>query len=178
MEPITATLDSVVEKLLAFINLSSGAHDPFFFQSLNQLFQHQAAQSPPDTTPLHRQVHRLLESRLAELTQSSPTFADSQQARATLALCFEYLLPAYREFHADVLFHQTDDFLFNAFFVGRAIEALLQSKLHQLEPHSAVPLLIKKLNDYVGHRPVAVLENRKCEPYSHEWIRPVPVFIQ
>jgi hypothetical protein len=175
---ITATFDSVVDKLLAFINLSSGAHDPFFFQSLNSLFEHQAIQSPPDTTPLHRQVHRLLTNRLAELARSSPTFADSQQAQAALTLCFDHLLPAYREFHGDVLFHQSDDFLFNAFFVGRVIETLLQSGHFQLEPQAAVPLLIKKLNDYVGHRPVAVLENRKCEPYPHEWIRPVPVFIQ
>jgi hypothetical protein len=34
------------------------------------------------------------------------------------------------------------------------------------------------LNDYIGHRPVAALESQKIEPYSHEWVRPVPVYIR
>ena len=34
------------------------------------------------------------------------------------------------------------------------------------------------MNDYVGHRPVATLENRKLEPYEHEWVRPIPIYIQ
>ena len=36
------------------------------------------------------------------------------------------LLPAYRQFHRDLLFHQTDEALFQPFFLGRACEAVLQ----------------------------------------------------
>ena len=36
-----------------------------------------------------------------------------------------------------------------------------------------------RLNDYLGYRPVAVLHNeRKIQPYEHEWVRPVPLYVQ
>ena len=36
-----------------------------------------------------------------------------------------------------------------------------------------------KLNDFLGYRPIAVLENgRRMEPYSHERLRPFPLFIR
>ena len=35
------------------------------------------------------------------------------------------------------------------------------------------------LNDFVGYRPVAVLENdRRMEPYPHERFRPIPVYLR
>ncbi len=37
---------------------------------------------------------------------------------------------------------------------------------------------IDQLNDYVGYRPVAVLEGRRLEPYPHEWLRPIPLYIR
>src|SRR5690606_38285797 len=37
---------------------------------------------------------------------------------------------------------------------------------------------IRTLNDYLGHRPVAVLESRRHEPYPHEWVRPVPLYVR
>ena len=37
---------------------------------------------------------------------------------------------------------------------------------------------VRQLNDYVGYRPVAVLENgRQMELYSHERFRPLPVYV-
>ena len=38
--------------------------------------------------------------------------------------------------------------------------------------------MITELNCYVGHRPVATLETHEMEPYAHEWISPVPLYIQ
>src|SRR5690606_34230945 len=37
---------------------------------------------------------------------------------------------------------------------------------------------IGRLNDYIGHRPVAVLETQKLEPYPHEWVRPIPIYVR
>ncbi|MFM8580746.1 MAG: hypothetical protein ACKOFW_04495, partial [Planctomycetaceae bacterium] len=38
---------------------------------------------------------------------------------------------------------------------------------------------LAQLNDYIGHRPVAVLENRRrMQPYAHERFRPVPLFLK
>jgi hypothetical protein len=38
--------------------------------------------------------------------------------------------------------------------------------------------VIHRLNDFIGHRPLATLESQKIEPYEHEWVRPVPVYIR
>ncbi|MEM6365624.1 MAG: hypothetical protein AAF745_14440, partial [Planctomycetota bacterium] len=37
--------------------------------------------------------------------------------------------------------------------------------------------VIAQLNDYVGYRPVSVLENRTCQPYAHEFVRPIPLAV-
>src|SRR5262249_2889426 len=42
-----------------------------------------------------------------------------------------------------------------------------------------VAAVLGRLNDFVGYRPIATLETRpQGEPYDHERIRPVPLFIQ
>ena len=38
--------------------------------------------------------------------------------------------------------------------------------------------IVRRLNDYIGHRPVPVLESQQIEPYEHEWVRPVPIYIR
>ena len=117
---------------------------------------------------------RVWRRSLPRLQQSSSTFSDISQAQAVLRLLRDELLPAYRAFHADLLFHQTESALFRPFFVGRACEALLQ----QGAPWDDVPRIVdqafQQLNDYIGYRPVAALESRRHEPYPHEWVRPIP----
>ncbi|MCA9266504.1 MAG: hypothetical protein KDA60_21740, partial [Planctomycetales bacterium] len=41
-----------------------------------------------------------------------------------------------------------------------------------------IPVVIRQLNDYLGHRPVPALETQKHEPYPHEYVRPIPVYIE
>ncbi len=177
LKPHLRGVEPVLDKLLGFLNLSSGAHDPFVFKSLNALYEELSKNGNGPAAPLYATVGALLNERLRALEGQNSTFNDCSQVRAVLALCFEQLPAAYREFHADVLFHQTDDFLFNSFFMGRALEAALQGGLHQSSGIDGVRALISALNDYVGHRPVAILEKRRCEPYPHEWIRPVPIYL-
>ena len=43
-----------------------------------------------------------------------------------LGLVFEKTLPGYRLFHADLLFHQSEEGLWQPLFIGRACEAVLQ----------------------------------------------------
>jgi len=88
------------------------------------------------------------------------------------------LFSAYRKHHRDLLFHQSDQFLFNAFFVGRAIESVLRREVSWNQEDEIVHSAVERLNDFIGHRPVATLESQKIEPYQHEWIRPVPIYIQ
>ena len=115
---------------------------------------------------------------MPRLQQSSSTFSDISQAQAVLRLLRDELLPAYRQFHTDLLFHQTEAALFRPFFVGRACEALLQQGLRGTMRRGLCKQSIQRLNDYIGYRPVAALESRRHEPYPHEWVRPLPVYIE
>ena len=46
-------------------------------------------------------------------------------------------------------------------------------------PSGSSPDAISQLNDYLGHRPVAVLRTQqKIQPYAHEWVRPIPLWIR
>lgn len=162
-------------ELLGYLNFSSGASDPKFLRNLNELFDQAADESP--AREAWRGVYERLCAGLAELRAHSPTFADSAQAAAVLKLTFESVLPAYRAHHRDLLFHQTNEALFRPFFIGRVFEAVLAEGSPWDETARIVTGALARLNDYLGHRPVAVLNNRqKAEPYGHERVRPVPLY--
>ena len=175
-----------IEAILGYLNFSSGSHDPQFFKHLNQLYQYcgeqtghsQFADDP--LVPLWQSVIQLLEERLKCLQKQNSTFTNNDQASLVLGKIRENILPQYLKFHSDLLFHQSENILYGPFFVGRVLECLL-AELNRSPKWSDTRQreIIDKLNDYVGYRPVAVLENdRKMEPYSHEWCRPIPVFIR
>ena len=164
-----------VERVLGYLNFSSGNPDPNFLASLDLLW---SFIEPAEGEPCWRAVGEAIGNELATLADSSSAFQDANQARSVHGLVWQHTLPAYLAFHEDILFHRTDDELFNAFFVGRVCEAVLL----QGEPWDDVERIVegalKHLNDYLGHRPVAVLESRKTEPYAHERVRPVPLYIR
>jgi hypothetical protein len=116
--------------------------------------------------------------RLAKLRGQTPAFSDTTQVDGVLAILGDHLLPGYLDFHRDLLFHQTEQSLFNSLFVGRACEAILRQGGPWDEVDRIVRGAIRTLNDYVGHRPIATLERRKMEPYPHEWLRPVPLYVR
>ncbi|MEL7497732.1 MAG: hypothetical protein AAFN77_08995 [Planctomycetota bacterium] len=138
-------------------------------------------------TKLHRIGQSML-NRLEQLESSQSTFRDASQCRFAVLTTFENVLPAYLSFHRDLLFHQSPDFLFNSFFVARTFELVLQEigQLHldsreeyqQVDRDRFAARVINRLNDFVGHRPVATLETQKIEPYAHEYFRPLPIFVR
>jgi hypothetical protein len=165
-----------LEKVLGYLNFSSGASDPHFLSALNQLFEDVDQQSLGDRT--WQRLYQLLQARLQELSSQNAAFQDVHQAQAVLQLTFENLLPAYLEYHRDLLFHQTAVGMFRPFFLGRALEAVLKQGAPWQESDRIVTGAIKHLNDYIGHRPVAALESQQIEPYPHEFCRPVPLYIR
>lgn len=176
-----------VEALLGYLNFSSGAHDPAFFRALNEIFREddgltQPADSASSTgqpvPAIAFRVGQRLKGELAALHEQQGAFSDTRQAARVIELCFDHVLPAYREFHADLLFHQNDGFLFNSWFVGRVCEQILRSEPLDASHEELVPGILRKLNDYLGHRPVAVLEGQRMEPWPHEYVRPVPIWIR
>ncbi|MCI0357452.1 MAG: hypothetical protein L0211_03080 [Planctomycetaceae bacterium] len=165
-----------LEQVLGYLNFSSGAADPQFLANLNALFEAAAGQN--DGLPHWLSVSRMLTDRLRELEARSPAFHDAQQATAVLQLVFDRTLPSYREFHRDLLFHHSDVSLFRPLFVGRVCEAVLRQGPPWNEPERIVTTAIGQLNDFLGHRPVATLESQRVEPYRHEFVRPIPLYIR
>ncbi|MEM1063070.1 MAG: hypothetical protein AAGJ97_12160, partial [Planctomycetota bacterium] len=94
-------------------------------------------------------------------------------------LTFDRLLPLYRRHHADLLGHVGDDEFLNPFFVTAAVEAVLGTGGPWDEADRVIPEALDSLNDFIGYRPVAVLENgRRSTVYAHERHRPLPLFVR
>ena len=160
-----------VETILGYLNFSTGRPDPAVQAACNALF---AA-----TKPQHwSDFQRTLVGELDRLAAEKPAFRNVDQARAVLGIVYDELLPAYLRHHADLLFHLTANDLLNPFFFARLCEATLAAGGPWDERERITAAALATLNDYVGHRPIAVLENgQKSDIYTHERFRPVPLFL-
>jgi hypothetical protein len=167
-----------------YLNFSSGAFDPAAWQAMSDLYAslelagHGGVEEKPDAAG---HVAATVSRRLTELEASQPAFRDARQARRMLKVIFDDLLPAYRHYHADLLEHQPPGAIERPYFVMAAAAAML-SEIATGDSTEAdetvVAKAIERLNDYVGWRPVAVLENgRLSAAYPHERIRPIPLFV-
>ena len=171
--------EKLLKNILGYLNFASGAEDFQFLASLNQLFAHVEAVDLHDGgSPAWVVVGDCLRTQLKQLETDSASFRDAAQASAVVELMWGKILPAYRQYHSDLLFHQTSDYLFRPFFVGCMAEVVLAQGPPWDEAERVTDRVLTRLNDFVGHRPVATLENRTHQPYSHEWVRPVPLYIQ
>jgi hypothetical protein len=169
--------------VLGYFSFSSGGFDPAVWRAMNALFaaaEPASAHGPTELPDTAARVESLLARRLADLAASEAAFRDPTQARLIIELVFERLLPGYRAFHADLLEHQPPGGIERPFFVMAAAQAVLAAAAtgDDTDPQAIVTAAIERLNDYAGWRPVAVLENgRLSEPYAHERVRPIPLFI-
>ena len=188
---------SAIEQVLGYLNFSSGSTDPNFFLNLDLIYRailakapstssasrasssQRSPESPQDNDDaLWKTAIGLFTEHLNVLASDNPTFANSSQASSVLKLVGEQLIPGYRSFHRDLLFHQSDDQLFGPFMLGRIFEVALR----QEKPFDNLKLVVKQavsdLNCFIGHRPVPPLESQKIEPRAHEWVRPVPLYVE
>lgn len=163
--------------ILGYLNFSTGKPDARFQREVNDAYAESVAQG--SAQPWHDLLAPLRDN-LANLHQSgSVAFREIDQASAVLTIVFDHLLRGYREHHAVLLAHQSDAFLFQPFFLVRAFEAVLAQRGPWQETDRIVASALKQLNDYVGYRPVAVLETRqRGEPYDHERVRPIPLYLR
>ncbi|HBO42895.1 MAG TPA: hypothetical protein DD670_02965, partial [Planctomycetaceae bacterium] len=176
-----------MEEILGYLNFSGGAPDAAFLRALNGLSdaikvktrRQGADNQTDDAPPAWRRLAEHLRLGAVRLRESKSAFQNSEQAEAVLRLVFDETLPAYRRFHKDLLFHQTEATLFGPLFIGRVCEAVLSEGKPWDDTARIVEGAVVRLNDYVGHRPVAVLRNRrKLQPYAHERVRPIPLWIR
>jgi len=171
-----------MDKVLGYLNFSSGRADSQFLASLDALFRlvvkdHEENGAASLLRPLWAVCGDCLQGRLDEVDGTTSAFSDTTQARDVLSLVFGHVLEAYRDFHAELFFHQSDEFLFQPLFIGRVCEAVLQEGAPWDETDRITEAAIRRLNDFVGYRPIAALETHRHEPYDHEKVRPIPLFI-
>lgn len=196
-------VSDILKRVLGYLNFSSGATDLSFLAGINAIFpvELSAASSIWQGTRPSNEIHiessankedkdddrqttaleglkHLLEQGLDDLRKKDAAFHDASQAEAVLRLVFDSVLPQYRAYHRDLLFHHTDESLWQPLLVARVFESVLQQGSPWDATESIVKGAICDLNDFVGHRPVVALETRKLEPYAHEWSRPIPLYIR
>jgi hypothetical protein len=163
--------------MLGYLNFSEGKPDPRFQKQVKDAYDYLIRH---DSQEPWQDLHDLLAGKLQALKGGdSGAFRDAAQAEAVLALVFERLLAAYRARHADLLFHLADRDLLGPFFLARVFEAVLTQGAPWTDADRIVEGALARLNDYVGHRPIAILETRpRGEPYDHERVRPVPLYLR
>jgi hypothetical protein len=176
-ERLTA-LDQAVplQGMLGYLNFSAGKPDPRVQKQINEAYAF-LAQTGSETpwTALPEHLLAKLESLKAS---SSSAFQDVSQARAVITL-LPRVLQKYRQHHADLLFYLPDRDLFQPFFLARVMEAILAQGPPWRDEERIAAGAVAQVNDFVGHRPVAILENRpRGEPYDHERVRPIPLYLK
>ncbi len=171
------TMSETLRRLAGYLNFSAGTSDPATLASWNQVYAAASRGDPMSGPPAWLVVRDWLCETLATLQKEQAAFQDSQQASRAIALLWSELLPAYLDFHRDLLFHQKPELLFNGFFMARAADALLSGGLDG-DDAEVVHAAIDRMDDFVGYRPVAILENRNCQPYRHEFACPVPLYVK
>jgi hypothetical protein len=163
--------------LLGYLNFSEGRPDPRFQKQLHDalVFVAEHGSSRP-----WEDLPGLLLAHLQQLhAGGSAAFKEISQAEAVVQRAFGDVLPAYFAHHRDLLAHQSESELWQPFFLARVCEAVLHQRGPWEERERIVAGALKQLNDYVGHRPVAVLENeRRGEIYDHERLGPIPLFLR
>ena len=165
--------EAAFREILGYLNFSSGKPDAGFQRNLNRLRASFGADRP------WSEFQQFLRGQLQQLQETSPAFADSEQATAVISLVFDQCLPAYQRHHADLLFHLSDEAFAQPFFVARVCEAVLAQGPPWQETERIAGGAVDQLNDFLGFRPLAVLENeREMQPYPHERFRPVPLYIR
>jgi hypothetical protein len=168
--------ESLFPEVLGYLNFSNGKPDPRFQAHLSRLSDDLVL---ADGSTGQVVLEQKLLAALDRLAPESPVFREADQARAVIPLALTHVLAGYRANHADLLFHlHPDDFL-QPFFIARVFEATLAQGGPWHQRDRVVTGAVRLLNDFLGHRPVAVLENgRKMEPYAHERFRPIPLYLR
>lgn len=167
--------ESIIEAargLLGYLNFSNGSRDYGAFNNWNLLFGHFGVS---DLAP----VHEFLQEQLQELQAENPAFRESTQATNVLDILFSHMLDAYYSYHHDLLFHFPKERLIEPFFIATLAEAVLAQQSTAQDVDSLVQNAILHVNDFIGYRPVALLENgRMVQPYPHEKSALIPLYFR
>ena len=121
----TESLSESLQRLAGYLNFSSGTSDPATLAAWNSVYGSATHGNPLSGPAAWLVLKDLLTETLDRLERESSAFRDVSQARTLVRLLWSELLPAYLDFHRDLLFHQEPEVLFNGFFLARCAEILL-----------------------------------------------------
>ena len=110
--------------------------------------------------PSAETLELLLSTQLKALKGTSGAFQEITQAENVIRLALQECLPRYRAHHRDLLFHICEREFLQPYFLSVLFESLLEQGGPWSETDRIVTGTIDRLNDFVGFRPVAVLEKR------------------
>ncbi|QGJ70293.1 Hypothetical protein PBC10988_19880 [Planctomycetales bacterium 10988] len=176
--PWGESYEPALEQVLGYLNFSNGKPDPHFQRHFDTLLSAFPVEDEEGFSP---EVYlQPLLTHLESLHEAGKAaFQDTTQARQALKLLLQEFPKRYREHHRDLLFHQTNRLLYTSFFLVRVAEALLAQGGPWEEEDRILRGTMQVLNDFVGHRPLAVLHNdRQADLYGHERVRPIPLYLK
>jgi hypothetical protein len=191
-----SALRDALHQVVSYLNFSSGTSDPKTLAAWNRLYAEAAEGKPLAGPPAWLIIRQWLEETAADLAEASSRPGHYDQAFRLLRLVFSDALPAYLDRHKDLLFHQPPEGIFSGFFLGRVAERILQVLAEHPELASAdatgiageeaaesaadghlIAEAFQRMDDYVGYRPIPLLDKAPGMPYPGEWVRPVPLYI-
>jgi hypothetical protein len=164
-------------KAIGYLNYTDGRSDVRFRKFLADVFrfyeQHQVKEP-------WAKLGTWLAHTANDLQQSgTAAYKDVTQAQRAITLSTGPVLDAYRLHHADLLAHQSDAVLYSAFFLARCFEATLTEIARGTNDGQLPTAVLGWLNDFVGYRPIALLEQRpQTDFYPHEKVCAVPLYFQ
>jgi len=164
-------------KPLGYLNFSDGRADARFRKLMADVFEHLLARYDP--APWETVGQWLLNAADDLERSGSAAFQDLTRAKDAVRIAFDELPKGYRDHHRDLLAHQPDAALFTAFFMARCCEAVLPELAAGTFPLKIVPNCLLTLNDFVGYRPIAILETRpQTDFYPHEKVSAIPLYFR
>ena len=107
-----ASSDSL-QQLAGYLNFSSGTSDPSILAAWNHVYAEATQGDPLSGPPPWLVVKDWMTETLETLHADQPAFRDISQANRVVHLLWTELLPAYADFHRDLMFHQEPELLFN-----------------------------------------------------------------
>ena len=170
---MTQGVHDLFRRILGYLNFSQGSPDPQFRSAINDFYRDHRTSSP-DISGLFGKTS---EEHLADLSASNTAFSNAAQARQVLDLTINHVFPGYQHYHRDLLFHLKPEDFDQPYLLAVMFEATLRHPSLWSNPQELTRTAIDELNDYIGYRPLAVLENQtQHQPYAHEKFRPIPLY--
>ena len=174
----TESLSESLQRLAGYLNFSSGTSDPATLAAWNSVYG-SATKSNPLSGPA---AWLVLKDRLTEtldrLQQESPAFRDVSQAPQVGAVAVERIATGVLGLSSRLAVSSRTGGAIQRIFPRSLCRSVAVGTWGVATTKVIIDETIRRLNDFVGYRPVAMLENRRCEPYQYEFVRPIPLYVR